>query len=84
MPVAKLRAEIDDCWKNRKHQDPISFKDAQALPYLQACIKEAMRLHPATGLPLARVVPRGGTTINDIYFPEKVLLVFIFFSSERG
>lgn len=71
---AKLREEVDDYWNNQKHENSISFQDAQAMPYLQACIKEAMRLHPATGLPLARVVPRGGATINDIYFPEKVIL----------
>lgn len=42
------------------------------MPYLQACIKEGLRMHPATGLPLARVVPNGGTTICGRYFPEGV------------
>ena len=39
------------------------------MPYFQAVIKEAMRLHPATGLPLWRVVPEGGATISGRYFP---------------
>ena len=42
------------------------------MPYLQACIKEGLRMHPATGLPLARVVPKGGATICGRYFPEDV------------
>lgn len=39
------------------------------MPYLQAVIKEALRLHPATGLPLWRVVPEGGAEISGQYFP---------------
>ena len=42
------------------------------MPYLQACIKEGLRMHPATGLPLARVVPAGGATIAGTFFPEGV------------
>lgn len=42
------------------------------MEYLQACVKEALRLHPATGLPLARVVPEGGTTLSGTYFPAGV------------
>lgn len=42
------------------------------MEYLQASIKEALRLHPATGLPLARVVPEGGATLSGTYFPAGV------------
>jgi hypothetical protein len=42
------------------------------MPYLQAVMKEALRMHPATGLPLERVVPAGGATICDQFFPEGV------------
>ena len=61
--------------------DRIPFKDTQSMPYLQACIKESLRLHPATGLPLARVVPDGGATISGTFFPAGVSVVcFIFLS----
>lgn len=39
--------------------NPVSWKQSQQLPYLDACIKEALRLHPAIGLGLERKVPPG-------------------------
>lgn len=41
----------------------VTWAESQRLPYLDACIKEAFRLHPAVGLPLERVVPAGGADI---------------------
>ncbi|KAJ6008900.1 hypothetical protein N7522_003916 [Penicillium canescens] len=67
----KLRNEIDTADDQGKLSFPaITFRESQALPYLQACIKESMRLHPVTGLPLARVVPKGGATLCGRFFPE--------------
>jgi cytochrome P450 len=65
----RLQDEIDEATMQGKISDPITFKEAQQLPYLQAVIKEALRLHSATGLPLARVVPAAGATIAGIDFP---------------
>lgn len=53
-------------------KDTVTFVDSQQMTYLQAVIKEALRMHPATGLPLSRVVPRGGATISGQFFPEGV------------
>lgn len=44
--------------------DPITWEEARALPYLDACIREALRLHPAVGLLLERIVPQQGLTID--------------------
>lgn len=44
------------------------------MPYLQACIQEGLRVHPATGLPLVRLVPEGGATISGRFFPPGVSL----------
>lgn len=41
----------------------VTWAESQRLPYLDACIKEAFRLHPAVGLPLERIVPPGGADI---------------------
>jgi cytochrome P450 len=70
--LAKLRDEISDFQRNGLVSSPITFKESQAMPYLQAVIKEAQRLHPATGLPLPRVVPEGGATICGTFFPQGV------------
>lgn len=70
--LAKLRKEITHFQQAGQISNPITFKQSQALPYLQAVIKEAQRLHPATGLPLARVVPHGGATICGTFFPSGV------------
>lgn len=42
----------------------VTWAEAQRLPYLDACIKEAFRLHPAPGLVIERVVPPQGVEIS--------------------
>lgn len=80
--LQKLREELDSAARSGTISDPITFKQSQKLPYLQAVVKEALRIHPATGLTLGRVVPKGGATIAGREFPEHVrtthcLLLFI-------
>ena len=41
-----------------------TWHEVSALPYLNACVKEALRLHPALGLPLERVVPGDGLLLR--------------------
>lgn len=65
----KLREEIDLAEKEGNISNPITFKEAQTLPYLQAVIKEALRVHSATGFPMPRVVPSEGVTIASHFFP---------------
>ncbi|GCB25018.1 pisatin demethylase [Aspergillus awamori] len=64
--LKKLRQEIQDAGLG---SEP-SFQDTQKLPYLQAVIKESMRLHPGVGFPLFRIVPKGGAVICGRFFPE--------------
>ncbi|RKK10137.1 hypothetical protein BFJ65_g15436 [Fusarium oxysporum f. sp. cepae] len=66
--MKKLRQEIDHHDRNNSSKS-FSFKQTQDMLYLQAVIKEALRMHPATGLPLERVVPEGGATICGQFFP---------------
>ena len=43
----------------------VTWSESQALPYLGAVIKESLRLHPALGLPLERIVPDPGLKLPD-------------------
>ena len=70
--LSKLRKELDEFNATRKSQEGPSMKEAQDLPYLQAVIKETVRIFPATGLLMPRVVPKGGLTLANRYFPEGV------------
>ncbi|RLL95435.1 hypothetical protein CFD26_100536 [Aspergillus turcosus] len=67
--MEKLRREIDEFTAKGKCSDKVTFKESQEMPYFQAVIKEALRMHSATGLPLWRVVPDGGAEINGYFFP---------------
>lgn len=70
--LRKLQIEVDEAFAAGHLSSPPTFAEAQAMPYLQAVVKEALRVHPATGLPLFRVVPKGGTTLAGRFFPEGV------------
>ena len=65
--LARLRAELDDAARRGRFSDYetglVTWHESQGLPYLDACVKEAFRLHPAPGLPMERIVPAGGLEI---------------------
>jgi cytochrome P450 len=50
----------------------ISWNEAQNLHYLQACLKEAMRVRPAVGLNITRLVPPEGAELDGRKFPGGV------------
>ncbi|KAI0022853.1 cytochrome P450 [Xylariomycetidae sp. FL0641] len=70
--LARLRAEIDAAARAGRFADGdtglVTWHEAQALPYLDACVKEAFRMHPAAGLPLERIVPAPGAQIAGAGF----------------
>ena len=70
--LKRLQQEVDEHCPQDKSSPHITFSQSQDMPYLQAVIKEALRMHPATGLPLERIVPEGGVTISGVFFPEGV------------
>ncbi|TVY15514.1 Pisatin demethylase [Lachnellula arida] len=65
----KLMAEIDEAEAEGKFSEYVEFSEGQQLKYLQAVVKEAMRLHPGVGMPLERVVPEGGATLCGEFIP---------------
>jgi cytochrome P450 len=70
--LQKLRDEIDAAARDGNLSDPVSFQEAQKLPYLHACIKEALRMHAPVGQILSRVVPEGGAQLAGRNFPQGV------------
>lgn len=53
---------------------PATWKESRELPYLDACIKEAGRVHPPFGLPLERIVPEGGLSISGEFIPAGTIV----------
>lgn len=47
----------------------LSWAESQALPYFQACLREAMRVRPAVGLNITRYVPPEGVELDGKFFP---------------
>lgn len=60
---ARLRAELDGA--GAPHGGVWRYEDAARLGYLDAVVKEALRVHPGVGLLLERVVPEGGLALPD-------------------
>ncbi len=69
----KLMEELDSAVRDGKVENrpngAVSWSESQDLPYLDACIKEAFRMHPAAGLPLERVAPPQGIEIDGAFIP---------------
>jgi cytochrome P450 len=69
--LERLRQEIDEAAREGRFSDYetglVTWHESQTLPYLDACVKEAFRLHPAPGLPMERIVPKGGLDIAGRY-----------------
>ena len=73
--MAKLLAEIDSAQREGRLGDTISYRESTThLPYTQAVIKEAMRIHPSVGLLLERHVPPGGVDICNRHIPAGTIV----------
>lgn len=72
--VTKLQKELDAAIMD-PDQVP-TFSQVKDLPYLDAVIKETMRIHSTSSLGLPRVVPPGGPGISvaGTHFPQSTVL----------
>lgn len=50
-------------------EEQITYSALSALPYLNACIEEGLRIHPPVPQGLLRTVPAGGDTIDGFWVP---------------
>lgn len=67
-----LVAELEEKKAKGELSTIVTAQQAESCAYLQAVIYEALRLRPSVGIPLERVVPAGGTTIDGHYIPTGV------------
>ncbi|KAJ5082506.1 pisatin demethylase [Penicillium argentinense] len=65
-----LLAELN----NANLPSPIPWDMAHKLPCLDSCIKEALRMTPAIGIPLERVAPPEGIELSGKYFEPGTVL----------
>lgn len=63
---AKLLSEL----RTAKISSPITDAEARKLPYLQAVIKEGMRIFPPVTGFMSKIVPPGGDTLRGLHIPE--------------
>lgn len=67
--VEEINAAVKDGTIEDRPTGLVSWAESQKLPYLDACIKEAFRMHPAAGLPMERIVPPQGIEISGEHIP---------------
>ncbi|KAK0739378.1 cytochrome P450 [Apiosordaria backusii] len=72
--LAKLMKELSQAHREGRLSDIVTWKESRSLPYLDACVKEAGRLHPVIGLPLERVVLKGGVELCGQQFEEGTIV----------
>ncbi|KAM6538141.1 hypothetical protein FALCPG4_000026 [Fusarium falciforme] len=65
----RLQDEVDTFSAEGKVSDPVTFGEACKMPYLQAVMKEAMRVHPSVQWSLPRYVPDSGLQIGSVDIP---------------
>jgi cytochrome P450 len=68
--MARLRSEIDEYYNSRNLTTPITYAQTLEMPFLQAVIKEAGRLHPSIMYQLPRYAPPEGVTIDGKFLPS--------------
>ncbi|KAJ2704914.1 hypothetical protein FB645_002867 [Coemansia sp. IMI 203386] len=65
------RKAVDEVRTNFPYSHTITYSEGKAqLPYVDACIYESLRIHAVSGIPLPRVVPKGGVTLQGHFLPE--------------
>jgi benzoate 4-monooxygenase len=69
----KLQQELDDVLGS-EDEYVSTYEQVKRLPYLDAVINEALRVHSTSSIGLPRVAPEGGLTIQGIHFPQGAVL----------
>ena len=74
--LAQARAEMEDVLGGKVDMDTLEEPDAANLPYLQAVVKEVMRLHPVAPLMLPHQAAEDGVEIGGYAVPRGATVIF--------
>lgn len=66
---SKLQREIDEGIRDGKISTPVTDHEARELPYLQAAVKEGLRIKAPAAGPLFKTVPPQGDFIDGKFIP---------------
>ena len=69
--LQKLKTELSAAWPSLNEHEP-KLRDLKNLPYLNAVIKESLRLSSGVVSGLLRMVPSTGATIGGVSVPPGV------------
>jgi len=72
--IRRLLEEINNVVGTMDTARPVTFDQANNMPYLQAVMNEALRIHSIIGQSLPRVVPEGGLQVESHWLPQGVKL----------
>ena len=72
--MGRLLDELESAKKQTRLSTPVTWRESRDLPFLDACVKEAGRLHPPFGLQYERVVPDEGAEICGQYFKGSTIV----------
>jgi cytochrome P450 len=72
--LSKLRDELADALPNNSGTDVPSYQQVRDLPYLRACLDEAMRLRPSLSPGLQRETPAEGVAIDGEWIPGNTMV----------
>ncbi|BGP55667.1 hypothetical protein JCM8202_003843 [Rhodotorula sphaerocarpa] len=71
----KLQAELDATFGPRGIEGVLDYEDVKALPYLDACINEALRLHSTSSMGLPRIMTQTTEVCGEVFPAGTVLSV---------
>ncbi|KAI1859487.1 uncharacterized protein JN550_012005, partial [Neoarthrinium moseri] len=82
--LRKAQEEIGMADREGKLSNPIAYEESRRLlPYMGACIKEALRLNPPAPNQFGRVTPEGGKTIDGHRIPPLVDVTTVSYIVQR-
>lgn len=67
----KLTKEVRSAFNDTSD---ITFRNEADLPYLNACIEEALRIYPPVPMSIPHITPPEGATVSGRFIPGNVLV----------